>query len=304
MQKFSVLYTLIVAIMFISGFTIIRNAILNDYPIVEAIQSILPVVDEMIVLVGDSTDETEQLIRSIGSNKIKIHYSVWDMSLRSGGQVLAVETDKAKALINPKSDWAFYIQADEVIHEKYHAAILQGCAEHLSNAEVEGLLFDYLHFYGTYDYIGDSRKWYHKEVRIIRNNTSITAYKDAQGFRKGTEKIRVKPIPACVYHYGWVKSPEQMMQKQKNVSPYWLGDADMEKMLMNPAAWNFESFDSLEKFTGTHPSVMLDRIKRKNWQIALDISLKKFSFKNRLLYYFEKLTGIRPFDFKNYRVIR
>jgi glycosyltransferase involved in cell wall biosynthesis len=304
MQKFSVLYTLIVAIMFISGFTIIRNAILNDYPIVEAIQSILPVVDEMIVLVGDSTDETEQLIRSIGSSKIKIHYSAWDMSLRSGGQVLAVETDKAKALINPKSDWAFYIQADEVIHEKYHTAILQGCAEHLSNAEVEGLLFDYLHFYGTYDYIGDSRKWYHKEVRIIRNNTSITAYKDAQGFRKGTEKIRVKPIPACVYHYGWVKSPEQMMQKQKNVSPYWLGDADMEKMLMNPAAWNFESFDSLEKFTGTHPSVMLDRINRKNWQVTLDISRKKFSFKNRLLYYFEKLTGIRPFDFKNYRVIR
>jgi glycosyltransferase involved in cell wall biosynthesis len=304
MQKFSVLYTLIVANMFISGFTIIRNAILNDYPIVEAIQSILPVVDEMIVLVGDSTDETEHLIRSISSSKIKIHYSVWDMSLRSGGKVLAVETDKAKALINPQSDWAFYIQADEVIHEKYHAAILQGCAEHLSNAAVEGLLFDYLHFYGTYDYIGDSRKWYHKEVRIIRNNSTITAYKDAQGFRKGTEKIRVKPIPAYVYHYGWVKSPEQMMQKQKNVSPYWLGDADMEKMLMNPAAWNFESFDSLEKFTGTHPNVMLDRINRKNWQVTLDISRKKFSFKNRLLYYFEKLTGIRPFDFRNYRVIR
>ena len=290
--------------MFISGFTIIRNAILNDYPIVEAIQSILPVVDEMIVLVGDSTDETEHLIRSINSSKIKIHYSVWDMSLRSGGKVLAVETDKAKALINPQSDWAFYIQADEVIHEKYHAAILQGCAEHLSNAAVEGLLFDYLHFYGTYDYVGDSRKWYHKEVRIIRNNSTITAYKDAQGFRKGTEKIRVKPIPAYVYHYGWVKSPEQMMQKQKNVSPYWLGDADMEKMLMNPAAWNFESFDSLEKFTGTHPNVMLDRINRKNWQVTLDISRKKFSFKNRLLYYFEKLTGIRPFDFRNYRVIR
>jgi hypothetical protein len=304
MQKFSVLYTIIVANMFISGFTIIRNAILNDYPIVEAIQSILPVVDEMIVLIGDSTDETEHLIRSINSSKIKIHYSVWDMNLRSGGKVLAVETDKAKALINPQSDWAFYIQADEVIHEKYHAAILQGCAEHLSNTEVEGLLFDYLHFYGTYDYVGDSRKWYHKEVRIIRNNSAITAYKDAQGFRKGNEKIRVKPIPAYVYHYGWVKSPEQMMQKQKNVSPYWLGDADMEKMLMIPAAWDFESFDSLEKFTGTHPMVMLDRIKRKNWQITLDISRKKFSFKNKVLYYFEKITGIRPFDFRNYRVIR
>jgi glycosyltransferase involved in cell wall biosynthesis len=304
MQKISVLYTIIVVNMFISGFTIIRNAVLNDYPIVEAIRSILPMVDEMIVLVGDSTDQTESLIRSIGSEKIRIHHSEWDMSLRSGGRVLAVETDKAKALIHPKSDWAFYIQADEVIHEKYHAAIIKACADHLNNQSVEGLLFDYLHFYGTYDYIGDSRKWYHKEVRIIRNDASITAYKDAQGFRKGATKIRVKPIPACVYHYGWVKSPEQMMQKQKNVSAYWLGDEDMQKMLLNPDAWNFEEFDSLEKFAGTHPAVMLDRIKRKNWQVELDISRKKFSFKNRVLYYFEKLTGIRPFDFKNYRVIR
>ena len=289
--------------MFISGFTIIRNAVLNDYPVVESIKSILPVVDEMIVLVGDSQDDTENLIRSIGSDKIQIHHSSWDMSLRSGGRVLAVETDKAKALINPRADWAFYIQADEVIHEQYHAAILQGCNDHLNNPQVEGLLFHYLHFYGTYDYIGDSRKWYHKEVRIIRNHPQIQAYKDAQGFRKGTEKIRVKPIPAFVYHYGWVKSPEQMMQKQKNVSPYWLGDADMQKILMNPEKWNFEDFDSLEKFTGTHPAVMLDRIRHKNWQVELDISQKKFSFKNRVLYYFEKLTGIRPFDFKNYRIV-
>ncbi|MEI8110349.1 MAG: glycosyltransferase family 2 protein [Chitinophagia bacterium] len=289
--------------MFISGFTIIRNALLNDYPVLESIKSILPLVDEMIVLVGDSQDETENLIRSIGSDKIQIHHSIWDMNLRSGGRVLAVETDKAKALINPLADWAFYIQADEVIHEKYHAAILQGCKEHLDNPKVEGLLFHYLHFYGTYDYIGDSRKWYHKEVRIIRNTPSIQAYKDAQGFRRGTEKIHVKPIEAFVYHYGWVKSPEQMMQKQKNVSPYWLGDADMQKILMNPDKWNFEEFDSLEKFTDKHPAVMLDRIQRKNWQVELDISQKKFSFKNRVLYYFEKLTGIRPFDFKNYRIV-
>src|SRR6478609_8763907 len=103
----------------ISGFTIIRNAVSNDYPIVEAITSILPVVDEMIVLVGDSEDATEDLIRNINSNKIKIHHSIWDNSLRKGGEVLAVETDKAFQLIDPESDWAFYIQGDEVVHEKY-----------------------------------------------------------------------------------------------------------------------------------------------------------------------------------------
>ncbi len=43
----------------VSGFTIIKNAVINGYPIVEAITSILPVVDEMIVLVGDCDDDTQ-----------------------------------------------------------------------------------------------------------------------------------------------------------------------------------------------------------------------------------------------------
>ena len=101
-----------------SGFTIIKNAVINDYPIVEAITSILPVVDEMIVLVGKSDDDTLGLIRSIGDPKIKIHESIWDPNLRKGGAVLAVETNKAFALIDPNSTWAFYIQGDEVVHEK------------------------------------------------------------------------------------------------------------------------------------------------------------------------------------------
>ncbi|HSC38661.1 MAG TPA: hypothetical protein VLD19_12340, partial [Chitinophagaceae bacterium] len=85
----------------IAGFTIIRNAVINDYPIVEAINSILPVVDEMIVSVGESDDETAELIRGIRSDKIKIVSSSWDMNLREGGKVLAIETDKAFQHISP-----------------------------------------------------------------------------------------------------------------------------------------------------------------------------------------------------------
>ena len=173
----------------ISGFTIIRNAVMNDYPIVEAIRSILPVVDEMIVLVGDSSDDTLGLMQSINDPKIRIHRSVWDSGLRSGGSVLAVETNKAFQLIDPESDWAFYIQGDEVVHEKYHPAIKEACIRYKDDERVEGLLFKYLHFYGTYDYVGDSRKWYDHEVRIIRNDKKIAAYKDAQGFRVDERKL-------------------------------------------------------------------------------------------------------------------
>lgn len=288
----------------ISGFTIIRNAVMNDYPIVEAIRSILPVVDEMIILVGDSSDETIGLMESINDPKIRIHHSVWDASLRSGGTVLAVETNKAFQLTDPESDWAFYIQGDEVVHEKYHAAIRTACEKYKNDKRVEGLLFKYLHFYGTYDYVGDSRKWYDHEVRIIRNDRKIAAYKDAQGFRIGETKLRVKPVDAYIYHYGWVKSPEQMMKKQKQVSQYWNSDENIREFLASPDFYDFNEFDSLQRFNDTHPAVMKDRIQRKNWQVELDLAKKKFSLKDKLLYYFEQLTGIRLFDFRNYRVLK
>ena len=288
----------------IAGFTIIKNAVTNDFPIVEAIRSILPVVDEMIVLIGDSTDSTIALIEAIGDPKIKIHHSVWNKNLRKGGAVLAEETDKAFALIGDEYTWAFYIQGDEVVHEKYYPAIRTACENYANDTEVQGLLFKYKHFYGTYDYVGDSRKWYAHEIRIIRNNKAISAYRDAQGFRIGKTKLPVACIDASIYHYGWVKSPTQMRKKIKESSIYWNDDTQMEKIKSSPSDYDFTGFDSLQKFTDTHPAVMHDRIQRQNWVIDLDVSQKKFSFKNKCLYLFEKLTGIRPFDFKNYKIIR
>ena len=113
----------------ISGFTFVRNAIKYDYPVVESIISILPIVDEFVVSVGNSDDGTLELIQSINSPKIKIVHSVWDDSLRKGGTILAVETDKAFQHVSADSDWAFYLQADEVVHEKYLDIIQAGRSE-------------------------------------------------------------------------------------------------------------------------------------------------------------------------------
>jgi len=290
----------------ISGFTFVRNAVKNDYPVVESICSILPVVDEMIVLVGNSEDETESLIRSIPSNKLRIYHSVWDDHLKNGGEVLAVETDKAFQYVSPDSDWAFYIQADEVVHEKYHSVLRKTAELYINDPRVEGLLFNYLHFYGTYDYVGDSRKWYHKEVRIIRNDKGIRAYRDAQGFRRGSEKIRVKPVEATVFHYGWVKNPRKMKEKLKDLLvSYWAGSMNEPENIERASGeiFDFSQFDSLKHFEGDHPAVMKKRIAEKNWFVDLDISKKKLSPKEKILYWIEKKTGKRLFDFKNYKII-
>ena len=288
----------------ISGFTFVRNAIQYDYPVVESIMSILPVVDEFIVSVGNSDDQTLSLIQSISSPKIKIVESTWDDSLRSGGRVLAVETDKAFSHVSEKSDWAFYLQADEVVHEKYHQTIIKAANQYRDQLNVEGLLFNYLHFYGTYDYVGDTRRWYDKEIRIIRNDKSIRSYRDAQGFRKNDRKLQVKQIDASIYHYGWVKHPELQQHKRENFGKLWSDAEQTESDKQKQDLFNYvNDADSLVKFTGTHPQTMLQRIKDKNWQIEFDLTKKKLSFKDWLLYKIEKLTGIRLFNYRNYRVI-
>lgn len=288
----------------VSGFTFVRNAVKYDYPVVASIQSILPLCDEVIVSVGNCDDGTLELIQSIGSPKIKIFHSVWDDSLKEGGRVLAVETDKAYAHVSADSDWAFYIQADEVVHEQDYNAIRSAMQKYRDDKKVEGLLFKYTHFFGSYDYIGDSRTWYQHEIRIIRNDKRISSYRDAQGFRKEDQKLHVKSINARMYHYGWVKDPQVQAQKVNNSFQMYYGSNDGDSTgPVAAAGFDYGEVDSLAVFKGTHPAVMQERINKKNWQFSHDISRKKFSFKGNVLYWIEKLTGKRLFDYKNYKII-
>ncbi|MBC7409256.1 MAG: glycosyltransferase family 2 protein [Arcicella sp.] len=287
----------------VSGFTFVRNAIKFDYPIVEAITSILPVCDEMIVAVGNSDDDTLALIKSIDSPKIKIVQTIWDDTLREGGKVLAVETNKALTALSPDSDWYFYIQGDEVVHEKYLPTIQKAMHDNLNDPKVEGLLFKYLHFYGSYQYVADAQRWYRQEIRIIRNQGNITSYRDAQGFRTiDDKKLSVKWIDAFVYHYGWVKSPEIQKEKMKSSINFWTTDEESVGVKKHyEDNFDYSEIDSLTNFNGTHPAVMQARIARVNWQFDFDIREKKLSLKNRFRAWIEKLTGWRIGEYKNFK---
>jgi hypothetical protein len=287
----------------VSGFTIARNVIKYDYPIVEAINSILPICDEIIVAVGKSEDDTLKLIQSINSPKIKIIETVWNESLREGGRVLADETNKAFAAAAPDSDWCFYIQGDEVIHEKYLPVIKAAMLEHKNNKEVEGLLFNYTHFYGSYDFVGDSRMWYRKEIRVVKNDKNITSYRDAQGFRKNGNKLNVKQIDASVYHYGWVKNPAAQQAKQQSFNKLWHDDEWMKKNIPDVNEFDYSQIDSVAKFKGTHPQIMQSRISKMNWKFSFDPTKKKMSIKKRILYFIEKTFGWKIGEYKNYKVI-
>jgi glycosyltransferase involved in cell wall biosynthesis len=252
----------------LSAFTICRNAVAFDYPIVEVIRSALPIVDEFVVNVGQSADGTLELIRSIGSSKVRVVESVWDDTMQKDGLLFSRETNVA--LSRCTGDWALYLQADEVLHEKDHPAIQAALQAHLGDPEVLGLTFRYLHFYG--DYRSCNPWFYHRAVRIIRNDGQVESCGDAVGFwlkadrgyLQTAHRKRLRPSGATIYHYGWVKPPRVLLEKFRYQVARHHGDTpgpDQARMLAQET-YEFSEYGIMKNFYGSHPAVMAERIRR------------------------------------------
>ena len=290
----------------VTGFTFLRNAIANDYPAKEAILSVLPLCDDFVVALGNSSDETSALVKGIDQEKIRTIDTVWDESIREGGRVFADETDKALAEISKDTDWMIYIQGDEAIHEDDLPLIRKEMELALHNTEVEALLLKYKHFYATYDYLAESRRWYRREVRIIKNLPGVHSYRDAQGFRINDRKLKVKLIDASVYHYGWVKPPKALQGKVRNFNQYYQTEEWIEENYPIQNSFDMHNADRLVHFKGTHPKVMQPRIKAANWKFDQDLTTQtpKMNFRRRLLQKIEDLTGLRLFEYRNYKIVK
>ena len=287
----------------VTGFTFLRNAIVNDYPAREAILSILPLCDDFIIAVGNSSDETAEMVRNIDP-KIRTIDTIWDESIKEGGRVFADETNKAIAETSKDADWMIYIQGDEIIHEDYLPLIKREMEQELQNDKIEALLLKYKHFYGSYDYIAESRSWYRREIRILKNLPGISSYRDAQGFRINNRKLNVKLIDAYVFHYGWVKPPYGLVKKGVNFNLYYDKNA-VDREVPSTAEFDYGNADNLKLFNGTHPKVMVDRIQAVNWKFSYDPTKIKstHSLRVRILNKILKYTGIRIGEYKNYKIV-
>jgi hypothetical protein len=255
----------------------------------------------LIIAVGQSDDATLASIKSLQSPKIIVLPTVWDDSLQSGGAVLAQQTNLA--LDRVTGDWAVYLQADEILHEKDLPDIRRSMEEHLGNPRVEGLLFPYKHFYGSYDYVGSSRRWYRHEIRALRPSIGVRSWGDAQGFRIGTRKLNVAPLEASVYHYGWVRPPTVQQSRQRSFHRLWHSDEWVQQHVGPDPEFNYRNSGRLTRFTGSHPAVMQDRIKRQHWKFTYDPASDKGRIKDRVLDWFESKTGIRIGEYRNYRIV-
>lgn len=290
----------------VAGFTIIRNAVKFDYPVIESVKSVLPLCDKFFIGLGNSEDDTEKLLKThLPDDKIVYLPSVWNDNLRTGGLVLSEETNKVFDKIPDEFDWCFYIQSDECIHEDDCDNIMNAMKKNLDKKIIQGLLFDYVHFYGNYNYIGVSRRWYRQEIRIIRNDKKIRSYKDAQGFRTiDNKKLKVASAHARIFHYGWVKPPVKQQEKQKSFHKMWHSDEWMKKHIPDAPEFDYSNIDYLEIFKGTHPAVMHEKLKKVEWHFEYDKNKIKANFKDRFLFWVERNTGYRPGENKNFILLK
>lgn len=311
----------------ISGFTLANDKVASlYYPYLESIQSILPIVDEMVIALDDKTGELYKQLVAL-SPKIKIIPTTWDTQKYTDGTILAQQTDIAKD--HCTGDWLFYIQSDEVIHEKYLPIIQQRCKELLDDEEVEGLLFDYKHFYGDYNHYLKSHGIYPKEIRVIRNKKEIHSWGDAQSFRfipnfdrinyrqkENTRKLQVAKVEASMFHYGWTRPPKFMQNKRKNLHTVFKGKKKVEKQFENTAdVFDYGALGRLQKYNETHPKVMLERVAQFHWGDQLNYSKKHTlnrplhkheKFKNRILTFFENhfFGGNQIFGYSNWKILK
>jgi glycosyltransferase involved in cell wall biosynthesis len=291
----------------ISGCTFVRNGFLLGYPVKESLYSLLAICDEVVIAIGNSEDDTLTYVQSLQDPRIKIIETVWDDTLREGGAILAQQTNIA--LEQCTGDWVIYLQADEVLHEKDITSLKTAMSIANARPEIEGLLFDYFHFFGDYAHIGAGRQWYRHEIRACKRNPAVTSWKDAQGFRvKETDgsfrKLRVMHVPIAIYHYGWVRNPSAFLRKQAAFGRLYHDDAWLEEHL--PKSEEFPACYELQVFKGEHPNIMQNRIEEDAvWTKHFDPKrTKPRPFATACCDAIERLTGKRIFEYRNYELMR
>ena len=284
----------------ISGFTFIRNGVELGFPFEASIRSLLPLVDEFVVVVGHSNDDTLARIHAIGSPKIRVIETIWNERMADRGFVYAQQ--KMIAQFACTGDWAFYLEGDEIVHEAELASIRASVDQHHANPAVEALVFDYFHFYGSPDFVANSPAWYRRECRLIRNTIRSYAPDGQYWLITANHKKGRNPQAALanahIYHYGWVRSNEAMQKKMDQVSKFWSHGAPTIR---------YSQFDAqvLQPFTGTHPELVkpwLESSAEKSFTIDPNYQLTKREKRHRWLMKLEKAFGL-DFSRKHFKLV-
>jgi glycosyltransferase involved in cell wall biosynthesis len=295
----------------VSGFSIVKNGEVLGYPYLEALESLAAVVDELVVAHGDSSDDTFDQLKALQSRikcPMRILDSPWDAKNLQGGSELARQTNVA--LDACSHDVCVYLQADELFDNDEFNMIREDLARFATDGWAQALVFRYLHFFGSPDYVVESRKWYRREIRAIKRSTGLRSFRDGQGFRiisasGNSSKPNALLSRATVRHYGWVRPPNVMAKKSEALDRLWHGAA---RDGTHQADAQYPMQFGVRRFTGRHPEAMLRRFSNFEYGDPFEHQrVNRFSkdyIRCAVGQFFEKAFDWRPGEFTNYGALR
>ena len=243
----------------VSGLSIVRNARELDYPVLESLRSLLPLVEEVVVVAHCGDAETLGMLDSLKDERLRVVRIDWDEGPRGGGRTLAWLTNIA--LARCRHPWAFYLQADEVIHEDDHDRIRHAVERYDGARAVDALSFRFLHFEGSYGYVNPLR--YRRQCRLVRNDGRLGSVLDAAGFgRVDGRRLGTRSSGARIFHYGWARRPEALKAKTLALARFYHEEASVARRWGALPAARLGSAELAFRWSGSHPAVMQPRIAR------------------------------------------
>lgn len=71
-------------------------------------------------------------------------------------------------------------------------------------------------------------------------------------------------------------------------------------------SFEYGNADKLVHFTATAPAVMQQRIDQANWKFSFDPTTQEINrdLKRKILQWIETKTGLRLFEYRNYKIVR
>lgn len=256
------------------GFTIIRDNFKMDYLLEEAVSSALPVVDRHIIVECFSTDDTWDLVKTMAREEPKI-----TLLRHPWGEHFTILQRVADFAIShvPAGDWFFQLQADEVIHEGSYP-LLMALPRVCQDVGAVVARPHYWHFMGNYDTEFDFM--YRRKTVFAQQGHGWRWDGDAcQLFdgRGGAIDVDVE-----IFHYGKVHEAATALRKEQTFQAMYreagLGFPDPSLKLFERELGGVDYFylfrnaikeGQVREFTGSHPSIMADRIakaKSEGWE--------------------------------------
>ena len=257
--------------MTLGGNVCIRNGNELDFCWKEAIKSLLPVCDEVVVCDGESTDGTQQEIRDWALSEPKLKVCIYPWPNPVGDPSFWVKWINF-GREHVKCDYHFQLDGDEVLHESSYSELVNLKQQGFMNRTIR---ISRLNFWRDHKHlIPPGHCCSHQPIRIAPSSMWLPSDGQTGHPLEGLPSTIVSDrMNIRICHYGFLRKREAFFEKEKLLQKYFFNDYDerMKRSEEFPGNWmqmpGISGWENnLVDYTGIHPQVAHQWLKDRGYE--------------------------------------